>query len=63
MVIRGNILLIDDAENWYQTVKFVLEEEGYSVAWAKDKMDAQGQLAGSSHFDLVMVNLNNGENQ
>jgi predicted MPP superfamily phosphohydrolase/CheY-like chemotaxis protein len=57
---RGTILLIDDQEQWYQVVADILQDEGYTVEWARDRAGARERLEADveGKIDIVSVNLN-----
>jgi CheY-like chemotaxis protein len=55
--MSGTILFVDDAANWYEAVSNLLEDEEYTVIWAKTKVDAMSKMK-AHNIDLVITNLN-----
>ncbi len=59
--MKNTILLIDDHKNWYDTIDFILKDEGYKVLWAQTRSDAVDCLDSSTYkIDAVIINLNLG---
>ena len=54
--MRAKILLVDDNEDFLDSIKDVLETEGYQVITAANGEDAV-VLAGSQHFDIVLMDI------
>jgi DNA-binding NtrC family response regulator len=51
-----DILILDDEENWRADLKYILEEEGYSVQVASSYSEAKKALA-SQTFRLLIVDI------
>ncbi|MFQ5685936.1 MAG: response regulator [Candidatus Scalindua sp.] len=54
--IRADILVVDDALSSRETLKEVLEEEGYKVSTAEDGLTAI-EMAGKTHFDMALIDV------
>jgi len=55
---RPHILVVEDDRDLRDTLREVLEETGYSVASAKDGLDALAQLLSSARRpDLILLDL------
>jgi DNA-binding response OmpR family regulator len=50
------ILIVDDDRDVFESMKIVLEAEGYGVSWATNGTDAL-MMARSSHPDLVILDV------
>jgi len=50
------ILVVDDDRDVFESMKIVLEAEGYSVSWATNGTDALA-MARSGHPDLVILDV------
>ncbi|MEW6352419.1 MAG: response regulator [Thermodesulfobacteriota bacterium] len=54
--MRGRILLVDDNEEYLDSAKDVLEEEGYSVATASSGEKAVRRIL-AQNFDVVLMDI------
>lgn len=53
------ILLVEDTKSWYETLDFILKDEGYKVLWAERRKEAEDILSSVEYkIDAVIVNLN-----
>ena len=58
MAKKRLILVVDDEVNVAETLKMVLEQEGYRATSAYSGADALALLAGRSRFDAIVTDLN-----
>lgn len=56
--MTGRVLLVDDGENWLETFRPGLEQEGYEVFWAPSRPKALEYLRAGDLPDVAIVNLN-----
>lgn len=56
MSTKGSILVVDDYWNWRDFLKYLLEEDGYTVDVASSYVDANNKL-GFDAFDIVILDM------
>jgi DNA-binding NtrC family response regulator len=55
---KRSILIVDDEESVLQTLRMVLESEGYEVSTARSCHEALQVLSNGKSFDAVITDLN-----
>lgn len=55
--VRGQVLIVDDIEDWCEELKELLVEQGFAVQTAQDKHKAL-QLLQSHPFHLAIIDIN-----
>ena len=58
MLRKASLLLVDDESSILQTLRMVLEQEGYQVVTAESCAEALVLLANGHKFDAVVTDLN-----
>ncbi len=57
MTVKGRILLLEDDRSLGETIKEMLEDEGYRVDWAKDGEEA-AEFSYENSYDLYIFDIN-----
>ena len=57
--MKATVLLVEDSQNWYDIINFILGDEGYEVIWAKTADNAEKMLTEKKDdIGAAIVNLN-----
>jgi DNA-binding NtrC family response regulator len=57
MKMKGNVLVVEDDEDWREEINEILEDEGYKVRVAATRSQAQSELDANS-FDVAIIDIN-----
>lgn len=57
--MKATVLLVEDSQNWYDIINFILGDEGYEVIWVKTTDEAKKMITNeNTKICAAIVNLN-----
>lgn len=59
--MKPTVLLLEDSQNWYDTINIILGDEGYEVVWVNTPDQAKAIMEDNDRkkiIDAAIVNLN-----